>query len=97
MATVVLGSYRLLFDVSVVFWQSDFECRVNLLREKKEEGQKYGQKGLIMTASLSIPPSKGTFEVSWRGGVQELMDKEEVFNERLEVAIGYAGSVGTSL
>jgi hypothetical protein len=25
------------------------------------------------------------------------MDKEEVFDETLEVAIGYAGSVGTSL
>jgi hypothetical protein len=25
------------------------------------------------------------------------MDKEEVFDEMLEVAIGYAGSVGTSL
>ena len=30
-------------------------------------------------------------------GVQELMDKEEVFDETLEVAVGYAGSVGTSL
>jgi hypothetical protein len=25
------------------------------------------------------------------------MDKEEVFDETLEVAVGYAGSVGTSL
>jgi hypothetical protein len=30
-------------------------------------------------------------------GVQESMDKEEVFDETLEVAIGYAGSVGTAL
>jgi hypothetical protein len=29
--------------------QSDFEYRVNLLRKKKEEGQKHGQKGLIVT------------------------------------------------
>jgi hypothetical protein len=30
-------------------------------------------------------------------GVQESMDKEEVMDETLEVAIGYAGSMGTSL
>jgi hypothetical protein len=30
-------------------------------------------------------------------GIQELMDKEEVFDVTLEVAIGYAGSIGTSL
>jgi hypothetical protein len=30
-------------------------------------------------------------------GVQESMDKEELFDETLEVAIGYTGSVGTSL
>ena len=30
-------------------------------------------------------------------GVQESMDREEVFDEMLEVAVGYAGSIGTSL
>jgi hypothetical protein len=30
-------------------------------------------------------------------GVQEVMDKEEVFDETLEVTVGYAGSIGTSL
>ena len=30
-------------------------------------------------------------------GVQESMDREEVFDETLEVAVGYTGSVGTSL
>jgi hypothetical protein len=30
-------------------------------------------------------------------GVQESMDKEEVFDETLEVAVGYASSIGTAL
>jgi hypothetical protein len=30
-------------------------------------------------------------------GVQESMDKEEAFDKTLEVAVGYAGSVGTAL
>ena len=30
-------------------------------------------------------------------GIQESMDREEVFNKTLEVAISYAGSIGTSL
>jgi hypothetical protein len=30
-------------------------------------------------------------------GVQESMDREEVFDETLEVAVGYASSVGTAL
>ena len=30
-------------------------------------------------------------------GVQELMDREEVSDETLEAAAGYAGSIGTSL
>jgi hypothetical protein len=38
--------------------QSDFEYRVNLLRKKKEEGQKHGQKGLIMTV-LKLRSSRG--------------------------------------
>jgi hypothetical protein len=38
--------------------QSDFEYRVNLLRKKKEEGQKHGQKGLIVTV-LKVRSSRG--------------------------------------
>ena len=30
-------------------------------------------------------------------GVQESMDKEGFFDETLEVAVGYAGSIGTAL
>jgi hypothetical protein len=33
----------------LVFLQSDFEYWVNLLRKRKEEGQKHGQKGLFLT------------------------------------------------
>jgi hypothetical protein len=40
---------------------------------------------------------KGNLRGLLERGVQESMDKEEVFDETLEVAIGYAGSVGTSL
>jgi hypothetical protein len=40
---------------------------------------------------------KGNLQGLLERGVQELMDKEELFDETLEVAIGYAGSVGTSL
>jgi hypothetical protein len=36
-------------DVFVVFLQHDFEYCVNLLRKKKVEGQKHGQKGLFVT------------------------------------------------
>jgi hypothetical protein len=40
---------------------------------------------------------KGNLQSLLERGIQESMDKEEVFDETLEVAIGYAGSVGTSL
>ena len=40
---------------------------------------------------------KGNLQGLLERGVQELMDREEVFDETLEVAVGYAGSVGTSL
>ena len=40
---------------------------------------------------------KGNLRGLLERGVQELMDREEVFDETLEVAVGYAGSVGTSL
>jgi hypothetical protein len=40
---------------------------------------------------------KGNLQSLLERGVQESMDKEEVFDETLEVAIDYAGSVGTSL
>ena len=40
---------------------------------------------------------KGNLRGLLERGVQESMDREEVFDETLEVAIGYAGSVGTSL
>jgi hypothetical protein len=40
---------------------------------------------------------KGTLRGLLERGVQELMDKEELFDETLEVAVGYAGSVGTAL
>jgi hypothetical protein len=40
---------------------------------------------------------KGNLRGLLERGVQESMDKEEVFNETLEVAVGYAGSVRTSL
>jgi hypothetical protein len=40
---------------------------------------------------------KGNLRGLLERGVQESMDKEEVFDEMLEVAIGYAGSIGTSL
>jgi hypothetical protein len=47
---------------------------------------------------LLVDPSvKGNLQGLLERGVQELMDKEEVFNETLEVAISYTGSVGTSL
>jgi hypothetical protein len=40
---------------------------------------------------------KGNLRGLLERGVQESMDKEEEFDKTLEVAIGYAGSVGTSL
>jgi hypothetical protein len=40
---------------------------------------------------------KGNLRGLLERGVQELMDREEVFDENLEVAVGYAGSIGTSL
>jgi hypothetical protein len=40
---------------------------------------------------------KGNLRGLLERGVQESMDKEEVFDETLEVAMGYAGSVGTAL
>jgi hypothetical protein len=40
---------------------------------------------------------KGNLRGLLERGVQESMDKEEVFNKTLKVAIGYAGSIGTSL
>jgi hypothetical protein len=40
---------------------------------------------------------KGNLRGLLERGVQESMDKEEVFDETLEVAVGYAGSVGTAL
>jgi hypothetical protein len=47
---------------------------------------------------LLIDPSiKGNLRGLLERGVQESMDKEEVFDEALEVAVGYAGSVGTAL
>jgi hypothetical protein len=47
---------------------------------------------------LLVDPSiKGNLRGLLERGVQESMDKEEVFNKTLEVAVGYAGSVGTSL
>jgi hypothetical protein len=46
---------------------------------------------------LVNPSIKGNLRGLLERGVQESMDREEVFDETLEVAIGYAGSVGTSL
>jgi hypothetical protein len=46
---------------------------------------------------LSDSSIKGNLQGLPERGVQELMDKEEVFDKTLEVAIGYAGSVGASL
>jgi hypothetical protein len=40
---------------------------------------------------------KGNLRGLLERGVQESMDKEEIFDETLEVAVGYAGSVGTAL
>ena len=40
---------------------------------------------------------KGNLRGLLERGVQEAPDREEEFNPSLEVAIGYAGSVGTSL
>jgi hypothetical protein len=40
---------------------------------------------------------KGNLRGLLERGVQESMDKEEVFDETLEVAVGYAGSIGTAL
>ena len=40
---------------------------------------------------------KGTLRGLLERGVQESMNREEVFDKTLEVAIGYTGSVGTSL
>jgi hypothetical protein len=40
---------------------------------------------------------KGNLRGLLERGVQDLMDKEEVFDETLEVAVGYASSVGTAL
>jgi hypothetical protein len=40
---------------------------------------------------------KGNLQGLLERGVQESMDREEVFNETLEVAVGYAGSIGTCL
>ena len=40
---------------------------------------------------------KGNLRGLLERGVQEALDREEEFNPSLEVAIGYAGSVGTSL
>ena len=40
---------------------------------------------------------KGNLRGLLEGGVQESLDREEEFDPSLEVAIGYAGSVGTSL
>jgi hypothetical protein len=47
---------------------------------------------------LLVDPSiKGNLQGLLERGVQESMDREEVFDKTLEVAVGYAGSVGTSL
>jgi hypothetical protein len=46
---------------------------------------------------LVDPIIKGNLRGLIERGVQESMDKEEVFNETMEVAIGYAGSLGASL
>jgi hypothetical protein len=40
---------------------------------------------------------KGNLRGLLERGVQESMDREEVFDETLEVTVGYAGSVGTAL
>jgi hypothetical protein len=40
---------------------------------------------------------KGNLRGLLERGVQEAMDREEVFDETLEVAVGYAGSMGTAL
>jgi hypothetical protein len=40
---------------------------------------------------------KGNLRGLLERGVQESMDKEEIFDETLEVAVGYAGSIGTAL
>jgi hypothetical protein len=40
---------------------------------------------------------KGNLRGLLERGVQESMDKEELFDKMLEVAISYAGSIGTSL
>ena len=43
------------------------------------------------------PHISGNLQGLLRRGVQVKMDAEEVYNMSLEVAIGYTGSVGTSL
>jgi hypothetical protein len=40
---------------------------------------------------------KGNLRGLLERGVQESMDREEVFDETLEAAVGYASSVGTAL
>ena len=40
---------------------------------------------------------KGNLRGLLERGVQEALDREEEFNPSLEVAVGYAGSVGTAL
>jgi hypothetical protein len=47
---------------------------------------------LLMDSSI-----KGNLRGLLERGVQESTDKEEVFDKTLEVAIGYTGSIGTSL
>jgi hypothetical protein len=46
---------------------------------------------------LVDPIIKGNLRGLLERGVQEAMDKEEIFDETLEVAVGYAGSMGTAL
>ena len=42
-------------------------------------------------------PIKGNLRGLLERGIQESLDREKEFDPSLEVAIGYAGSIGTSL
>ena len=54
-------------------------------------------KGISRHRLLIDHQIKGNLRGLLERGVQEAPDKEEEFDPSLEVAIGYAGSVGTSL
>ena len=64
----------------------------NLLLHRVMANKRISRHRLLMDHSI-----KGNLCGLLERGVQELMDREEVFDETLEVAVGYAGSIRTSL